>query len=913
MASSGSLPSGNGPMEDPMNSISEQDFGFGEIGQGWCEPGVSMELAVHRSRQLSELDYQLDLRLDAGLTRLDGRIRIGLCLARSEKADQPVILDFRDQTSAGKTTDGSIAGMAVNGRSVRDYQQINGHIIIPSNHFRHGHFRHGHFRYVRNEISIDFETTVARGGRPLIRFEESPGGDRFAYLLSVPMDASLAFPCFDQPDLKGRFRLSLAVATEMAVITNSEPSRNPTIEAGGLRYHFEPTPPISTYLFTFAVGPFARLESVIDGCPLRLFVRRSQLLRAENQWPAIRDLSGAGLRHLSSYLGCRFPFAKYDQVLLPGFPFRGMEHAGATFLREESVLLTDSPGRSELLSRAALILHELAHQWFGDLVTMRWFDDLWIKEGFANLLAYDTMAAIGALGLDKRTIWMRFYLAHRPGATAIDRSAGTTPIHQSIQNLLDAKSAYGAIVYQKAPMILRSLAFSLGAEVFQAGVRLFLRRHAFGVADRHDLISALEEVSGQSLEAWAAAWITGSGLPRVETVWEEPAADTTGANGANGANGPTAVIRLIQRNWPGEHRCWPIDTRIRLALANGTDRVLRVIFDGPSSSPIEPGADCWLRFILANDEGESYGIFLPDGRSLRALINEVDETPDPLLRILLRGTIDDCFTEGRLATDAYIGMLRESIGRERDEDHLEWLLGRLTEISVRHQNRESISDRLSATEERLISAISERETAAEKLHCLRTFRQLASSRESIIYLKRVLADSRPLIGLSLTAHDRWAIIASLLALGDPNAELLFEQERATDQGDSSPKLAWITAAARPDQATKDRYFNQYLQPGDIPEDWIVDSLTAFNDPRQSELTSGYLLPALTALPRLKRQRKIFFILSWLNAFIGGHPASTALRVVDNFLGSHRPGCHEIDPDLVAKIRQVADRMRRPAN
>ncbi len=182
---------------------------------------------------------------------------------------------------------------------------------------------------------------------------------------------------------------------------------------------------------------------------------------------------------MTTFFAQPFPFPKYDEVLIPGFPYGGMEHAGATFFNEDSILFRTVPTVNDYNRRNETVLHELAHQWFGDLVTMRWFDDLWLKEGFAQYMAYHTMAEMEP----PVQVWKRFYQSIKPLAYGIDSTQGTTPIYQQISNLKDAKSAYGAIVYQKAPSLLRVLAFNIGEDHFREGVRLFLREHAYANAE----------------------------------------------------------------------------------------------------------------------------------------------------------------------------------------------------------------------------------------------------------------------------------------------------------------------------------------------------------------------------------------------------------------------------------------------
>ena len=230
---------------------------------------------------------------------------------------------------------------------------------------------------------------------------------------------------------------------------------------------------------------------------------------------AVQQITADGIKYLSDYFAQPFPFPKYDMVMIPGFAYGGMEHAGATFLREESILFRTAPTHSDRLNRDILLLHELTHQWFGDLVTMRWFDDLWLKEGFAQYMAYH---ALNSLKPDEN-VWKRFYQAIKPAAYAIDSTQGTTPIYQEIPNLKDAKSAYGAIVYSKAPGVIKQLAFVVGEDQFRDGLRLYLKEHAYANAEWSDLVHALERTSKKPLGAWADAWIKRRGMPQVDVAW----------------------------------------------------------------------------------------------------------------------------------------------------------------------------------------------------------------------------------------------------------------------------------------------------------------------------------------------------------------------------------------------------------
>ncbi|HSB75642.1 MAG TPA: M1 family aminopeptidase, partial [Terriglobales bacterium] len=389
-------------------------------------PGVPRDLARRRAAEISGLRYRVSFVLLPHSATTAGHEELTLTL----KSPQPLLLDYRD---------GTVSRMTVNGGEI-SVSSENGHLQLPADKLRAG----------ENTVTLDFTSAVAPAGKAITRYEDRDDGSEYIYTLFVPMDASMAFPCFDQPDLKGRFRLQITAPRDWTVISNTEPAASEPAGSDQTRITFGETRPISTYLFAFAAGPFRKLEhpEILD-LP-GLYVRKSKFERAEAEASEVQQIAKKGMAYLAAYFAQPFPFPKYDMVLIPGFPYGGMEHAGATFLREESVLFRTAPTHNDLLGRDLLVLHELTHQWFGDLTTMRWFDDLWLKEGFAQYMAYQALDALKP----GEHIWKRFYESIKPAAYAIDSTQGTTPIYQDIPNLKDAKSAYGAIVYSKAPGVL---------------------------------------------------------------------------------------------------------------------------------------------------------------------------------------------------------------------------------------------------------------------------------------------------------------------------------------------------------------------------------------------------------------------------------------------------------------------------
>jgi aminopeptidase N len=454
------------------------------------ELGISRALAVERRQAIQALRYELALNCKAGGDSVSGNVRISFDLAVA----RPLVLDF-----AGT----SVAELRVNGAATAA-RRVHDHLLIPELALRVG----------RNEITASFVAPVASTGTSLTVYRDARTGEEFVYTLLVPADAHGLFPCFDQPDLKARFALTLEVPAAWTAVANS-PLASPLVETGdGRRFVFRDTDPLPTYLFAFAAGPFTVLPSPDERKPsMRLFVRNSRIDELDPR--SLFAMHRRSAEWLGDYFARPYPFAKLDVVLLPAFPYGGMEHAGAIFYRENALVFDHVPTENELIRRSTLIYHEVSHQWFGNLVTMEWFDDLWLKEGFATYVAY---AALEALEPEYNA-WLRFHQRVKPDAYRIDITEGTTPIYQELDNLADAKSAYGAIVYNKAPAVLRELQGRLGERAFRAGMQVFLERHAWGNARWSDLVQSLEEASDSDLTEWSRRWILARGMPTVRARW----------------------------------------------------------------------------------------------------------------------------------------------------------------------------------------------------------------------------------------------------------------------------------------------------------------------------------------------------------------------------------------------------------
>ena len=828
--------------------------------------GIPRELARQRAAQLSDIRYHLRFTLTPHAPFAAGHEDLRF----HSNSSSPVLLDFRE---------GTASNLAVNGAAI-SVKIENGRIELPASVIRTG----------ENTVSMDFTAPVAPAGKAITRFADKDDSTEYLYTLFVPMDAEMAFPCFDQPDLKARFRLELTGPEEWTVISNTPIESQSSMTAGERQTVFAETRPISTYLFAFAAGPFRKVHETA-GLP-GLYVRQSQLKKAEAEAPEVQQIAAQGIEYLSKYFAQPFPFPKYDMVLIPGFAYGGMEHAGSTFLREESVLFRTAPTHSDHLNRDILVLHELTHQWFGDFTTMRWFDDLWLKEGFAQYMAYQALAALKP----NENIWKRFYLSIKPAAYAIDSTKGTTPIYQIIENLKDAKSAYGAIVYSKAPGVIKQLAFVLGEDKFRDGLRLYLKEHAYGNAEWNDLVHAFEKVSGKPLDNWAAMWIRHRGMPQVDAAW------------SCDAQNRIDHFTLSQHDVLGEGGIWPIAMQIELAYPDRAPTRLRAQLDSPKAESTRALGKACPQYVFLNDQDYAYGRFLLDERSRKAVIEHLGAVENVFDRALLWGSLWDSVREAELAPRDYTDLALRLLPAETDESLAQSLIGHVTTALHRYISDNARSETVPRAEALAADRMLHSTDQDFRIIWFRGLRAFAESPHGRARLKDLLAGKLAVPGVELRPLDRWTMLTALIALNDPDADSLLAAEEKRDQTGDGLKYAYLAQAARPDAGTKRKYFNDYLHDPSRPEDWIAQSLGAFNYWNQSELTLPYLKPALEALPQIKRERKIFFLLGWLNAFIDGQRSPEAQAQVRQFLASA-----SLDEDLRLKILEVSDELDRTVN
>ena len=450
------------------------------LTQQLAESGVSKTLADFRKENLEDIRYNLHFSIPLKKSEtVKGRSEISFKMGKNI----PVILDFR-------AADNQIDSLCINGKRA-EYIFENEHIILSGQQFEKG----------ENSVAVYFSAA----DQSLNRRED------FLYTLLVPDRARTLFPCFDQPDIKALYSLSLEVPKNWQAVANGAIESESELESATL-VKFRQTEPLSTYLFSFVAGVLNKEKFTQNGKQIHIYHRETDSKKAA-QCSDIANEVFHSLNWLEEYTGIPYPFAKYDLIILPGFQYGGMEHTGATLYNDTRMFLNEHPTINERLDRSSLIAHETAHMWFGDFVTMEWFDDVWTKEVFANYFA----SLIVEPQYTQINHNLNFMIDYFPAAYSEDRTDGANPIKQELGNLNNAGLVYGNIIYTKSPVVMDMLARKLGEEKFRKGIQEYLKTYAYSNATWEGLVDIFDKYTPENLREWSYTWVNTPGMPEIKT------------------------------------------------------------------------------------------------------------------------------------------------------------------------------------------------------------------------------------------------------------------------------------------------------------------------------------------------------------------------------------------------------------
>lgn len=831
------------------------------------ENGVSSALAEYRKSVLSNIRYKLEFRIPENKEqRIQALEELTFDLSDASK---DLLIDFKVEPE-------KLNSLIINNKS-QAIEVTQEHIILRKESLQQGF----------NKVEINFFAGESSLNRK----------DDFLYTLFVPDRARTAFPVFDQPNLKAVFELTLDIPRSWKAISNA-PKALERVQGERKNIIFSASDKMSSYLFSFVTGVFESMTKTVEGRPFTMLHRETDSAKVARNEDFIFYLHAASLKWLEGYTGIQYPFQKLDFALIPSFQYGGMEHVGAIQYRANALFLDKNPSQSALLGRASLIAHEVAHMWFGNLVTMDWFNDVWMKEVFANFMAAKMVnPSFPEINHD-----LSFLVRHYPSAYSVDRSEGANAIRQELDNLNQAGQLYGPIIYNKAPIMMRQLEMLVGEEDFRKGLQIYLKKYGNSNATWGDLITILDAAVPNDLKAWSEVWVNQPGRPVFEWADMDQGAKVSG---------------VIQQKDPDDKgRSWL--QLVRLKVFNASGKGQKEVQYFVDETPYEVTIDTsWSGYhVLANANGMGYGLF----PSSFELVSDRWES----LSLVERGTLliqlnenlwepENHNKEGFYNPMDYVMMVKSLIAREDNQLLLNLMLGQMQTIYwslLDETERQQMAPELEQT---LVHAWTDlHDDPSLKKMFFNAFRNIALTAPNLDRLFNIWegSENQQTLGFELSENDRIGL-AGTLAIHFPerSAALLQQQAEWIENPDAAKRFAFIRPALSADESVRDAFFNSLAEEENREtESWVLGALGYLHHPSRGESSLKYIRPALEWLEEIQQTGDIFFPSRWMNATLRSHHESEVVEMVEDFLDEHP----RYNPQLRMKILQAVDRTQRAA-
>jgi aminopeptidase N len=767
--------------------------------------------AAARAARVRHCDYTIDLQLTRGAETYRG-----VASLRFDATGQgDLFLDFR-----GKT----IESLEVNGSKVEP--RWNGfRLWLPGNALA-----------ASNTVRVVYENEYDHEGDGFHQFVDPEDGEEYLYSNFEPYESHRLFPQFDQPDIKGTYALTVAAPAEWVVLHNSR-AASVSETAGGKRWEFEQTKPFSTYLFALVVGPYHEARDSHEGTAIGLFCRKS--LAKHMDTDELFELTKQGLTFFSDFFDFPYPFGKYDQVFVPEFNAGAMENVGLV-THNEYMIFRDPPTDNQRRGRAETLLHEMAHMWFGDLVTMRWWNDLWLNESFATYMSY--------LCLEKATRfttgWQDFAVSIKNWAYRQDQLVTTHPIAGQVEDTDQTFLNFDGITYGKGASVLKQLVAAIGMDGFREGMRHYFRTHAYGNATLAQFLESLEMGSGVDLKEWARLWLETPSLNTIGTRLE--------------LDGDRIASLVLTQSAPAEYPTLR-PHRLDVGLVRDAGGKLDVtvipatIREAETEIPAARGLPApSLVFPNYNDHG--YAKVALDPESLAFVRGNMERIDDDLLRLQLWASLWNMVRDQQLKSTDYLALVRSKIVLEAMPEAVEAVtnnaiaaIGRYVPEAWRdreaHEFAQAAWKALKAATSNDLQIIWARALIAA-----------ASVPEDLDLIGRLADGTESVPGFTVDQDMRWNIAVKHVAYGMPGAATRVQAEAERDPSDRGVRAKLRAETSLPDATAKAAAWEKILGEGYGSLALTEAAMMGFNWAHQRELLAPYVGRFFDEVPEVFRNR-----------------------------------------------------------
>ncbi|AJT67057.1 Aminopeptidase N [Streptomyces lydicus] len=750
-----------------------------------------------------------------------------------------------------------------------------------------------------NTLVVDAQCAYSRTGEGLHRFIDPEDGEVYLYTQYEPADARRVFANFEQPDLKAPFTFEVTAPEGWVVLSNGAEEGTP--ENG--RHRFATTRPISTYITAVVAGPYHYVSDSYrrtfeDGSELEIplgALCRKGLARYFDA-DDIFTVTKQGLDFFHDHFDYPYPFGKYDQAFVPEYNLGAMENPGCVTFREEFIF-RGKVTEASYEGRANVILHEMAHMWFGDLVTMQWWDDLWLKESFADFMG--AFSLVGATRFENG--WITFANRRKSWAYRADQLPSTHPVTADIRDLQDAKLNFDGITYAKGASVLKQLVAYAGQDAFLEGARRYFQRHAYGNTRLADLLSVLEETSGRDMAAWSQAWLETAGVNSLTPQATYDAQDRI------------TELSIFQEAAASHPELRPHRVAVGLYRRRDDDGALvryaraEVDVAGPHTVVPELAGAERPELILVNDEDLTYCKIRFDEGSLATLRARLGDLEDPLARALCWAALWGLTRDGLMPAGDYLDLVLRFAGRETEIGVLQSLH---TQARTALEHYSAPARREAAGRELAEGALRELRLAepgsGHQLAWARHFAEIASSPADLQLLRGLLDGSAKIDGLDVDQELRWAFLEPLASHGAVD-EAVVDAELARDDTASGKRHHVRCLAARPSAEVKAQAWADVVVSDALSNALVEATISGFVQLGQRELLAPYAPRYFTMIERVWQERSIEIAMSVVRGlFPSWLVAQSTLDAADAWLAEHA----EAAPALRRMVSEERDDLAR---
>jgi aminopeptidase N len=784
--------------------------------------------AEGRAARVASCDYELNIELTRGSETYRGNATLSF----ADTGSGDLFLDFR-----GKV----IERLDVNGATVEPLW--NGvRLWLPGERLK-----------AQNVVRVIYENEYDHEGDGFHQFKDPEDGEEYLYSNFEPYESHRLFPQFDQPDIKGTYRLSFVAPAEWEVVANSR-ERAVEAQADGRKLHtFEPTKPFSTYLFALVVGPYHVAREKHGDIDVGLFCRKS--LAKHLDTGELFEVTKQGLDFYADFFDFPYPFGKYDQIFVPEFNAGAMENVGCV-THNEYMVFRDPPTENQRRGRAEVILHEMAHMWFGDLVTMKWWNDLWLNESFATYMSYLCMDESTRF----KTGWQDFASSIKNWAYRQDQLVTTHPISGQVADTDQTFLNFDGITYGKGASVLKQLVKALGMEGFRAGMRHYFKTHAYGNATLTQFLASLETGSGADLKEWARLWLETPSLNTIGTRWE--------------ADGERITQFTLTQSAPDEYpTIRPHKVDIGLVRDEGGRLEVTVVpasIDRAEADVLEARGLAKPALVFPNYGDHGYTKVALDHDSLAFLKEHMQRIDDALLRLQLWTSLWSMVRDQQLKSTEYLELVRNKVSRESSPELVEAVLNNATAAISRYVPEDWKAREAHELARVAYLALKAPGSTDLKIIWARTLIGNAVVPEDLQLVARLADGDEVIDGVTIDQDMRWAIAAKHVAYGVPGAAERVAAEVARDPSDRGVRAKLRCETSAPTAEAKAAAWEKFQGEGYGSLYLTGAAMSGFNWSEQAKLLEPYVEKFFASLPNVYRTKDKEFASDYFRSLFPGY-------------------------------------------